>query len=81
LARRNHYVGLSKIREVGNDEQTHIKVYECYPQLTSSQSLIHFKRVNDAFTMYITRMLQGNTALRISTIVMNEIIGYGRWYI
>jgi len=31
--------------------------------------------------MYITRLLQGNTTLRISTEAMNEVTKYGRWYI
>jgi len=80
LARNFAYVGLSKLGEVGNVDGQ-VKVYECYPQLEISQSLVHYKRVNDTFTMHITRIFQGDMSRRISLEVSNVVQTYGRCYI
>lgn len=64
LARNYKYIGLICKDIMGNDENK-FKAYDCYPQLQLYEKS-HFKRVNDAFLMYITRMLQRGTHQRLT---------------
>ncbi|KAH9323691.1 hypothetical protein KI387_018330, partial [Taxus chinensis] len=41
----------------------------------------NFRRVNDAFTMYVVRLLEGDTARRFSDEAMNLISCYGAYFI
>lgn len=55
-------------------------VMNATPQL-SMYKIEDYKRVNDAFTMYITRMLQGGIHRRLSKEAIELIEKYGSWYI
>ncbi|KAH9315863.1 hypothetical protein KI387_024490, partial [Taxus chinensis] len=41
----------------------------------------NFRRVNDAFTMYVVRLLEGDTARRFSDEAMTLISHYGAYFI
>jgi hypothetical protein len=60
LAQSFKYRGLTCKGIVGEN-----KFYECYPQLHLS-STSHYRRANDAFTMYITSTLQEAMYARLS---------------
>lgn len=55
------------------------EVYEVYPQLHLDRS--SYSRVNGAFTMYITRPLQGVEHVRIYDKAKELIKKYGAWFI
>lgn len=79
LARTYRYRGLTCRGEVGNKENQ-FAVYDCYPQL-HLEGTLHFKRVNDAFMMHITRMLQGGLHQRLSQESKYLVSRFGYWYI
>lgn len=65
--------------EVRNGPRQH-KVYECYPQL-NMHKIEHYRRVNDAFTMYIIRLLQGGIHKGLSKEATKLVEKYGSWHI
>lgn len=73
------YKGLICKGIVGNKDDQ-FKAYDCYPQL-HMQEKSHFKRVNDAFLMCITRTLQGGTHQRLTQEAKDLISRFGSWYI
>lgn len=75
LARSYKYFGLIYKGMVGNGEGE-FRSYDCYPQLQLSEKS-HFKRVNDTFLMYITRILQGGTHQRLTREAKSLINKYG----
>ncbi|KAH9292607.1 hypothetical protein KI387_042207, partial [Taxus chinensis] len=56
-------------------------VYAYCPQFTLETSNHNFRRVNDAFTMYVVRLLEGDTARRFLDEAMNLISRYGAYFI
>jgi len=80
LARNFVYPRLTKLEIVGNAARE-LKVYDYYPQMQHVNSLVHYKRVNDAFTMHITKILQGDMSKRISLEATNVVQNYGYSFI
>lgn len=78
LARHIRYKGLICKGEVGI-KKGQLKVYDCYPQLRLHEK--QFRRVNDMFTMYLTRLLQGGLHMRLSKGAMALVEKYGSWFI
>lgn len=74
LAMFHPYKGLSTRGVFGQDV-----IYEVYPKLHLGNS--NYRRVNDAFTMYITRLLHGSEHVRISENAKELIKRYGAWFI
>ncbi|KAH9311973.1 hypothetical protein KI387_027008, partial [Taxus chinensis] len=56
-------------------------IYTYFPLFTLEASNHNFRRVNDAFTMYIVRLLEGNTARIFSDEAMTLIDKYGAFFI
>lgn len=79
LARYGKYKGLNCRAPVGPAEGQML-AYDAYPKLHLSNSVAHYRRVNDAFTMHIVRTLQGSTHIRLSKEAMKLIKKYGFWY-
>lgn len=74
LARFHPYKGLSTRGVFGQDV-----IYEFYPLVHLGNT--SYRRVNDAFTMYITRLLQGVEHVRISDNAKELIKMYGACFI
>ncbi|KAH9313643.1 hypothetical protein KI387_022270, partial [Taxus chinensis] len=51
-------------------------VYAYCPQFTLETNNRNFRRVNDTFTIYVVRLLEGDTARRFSDEAMNLISRY-----
>lgn len=79
LARHIRYKGLICKGEVGI-KKGQLKVYDCHPQLWLHENQ-HFRRVNDVFTMYLTRLLQGGLHIRLSKGAMVLVEKFGWWFI
>ncbi|KAH9316570.1 hypothetical protein KI387_025197, partial [Taxus chinensis] len=56
-------------------------IYAYFPQFTLETSNHNFRRVNDAFTMYIVRLLEGDTVRRFFDEAMDLIAKYGDFFI
>ena len=52
-------------------------IYNHLPQIQYNNTLHHFRRVNDAFTMLTVREIQGNTGLRFSLEAAMKVQKYG----
>ncbi|KAH9306929.1 hypothetical protein KI387_011333, partial [Taxus chinensis] len=76
LAASRQWFGFSYIDAHKDDP-----VYAYCPQFTLETSNRNFRRVNDAFTMYVVRLLEGDTARRFSDEAMNLISQYGAYFI
>lgn len=67
---KNKYKGMSYKGFLSKD-----RIFDVYPQLLFNTS--NYRRVNDAFLMYITRILQDSLHVRISLEAMDLIKMYG----
>lgn len=79
LARMIRYKGLTYQEPIGCGSGQ-FKIHDACRQLHLT-STSHFKRVNDAFTMYITRTLQWRVQKRISKEAQELIEEYGFWFV
>lgn len=79
LSRNIKYKGPIRKGEVGNKQGQH-KVYECYLQLHLHEKA-QYRRVNDIFTMCLTRLLQGGVHKRLSKEAMSLVEKYKSWFI
>lgn len=79
LAKNFKCKGLTCKGVVGN-ELRKLKVYDFYPQLRLSNTS-HYNWVNDAFFMYIVRILQGDLHIRLLLDAMELVKKYDSWFI
>lgn len=79
LARAHEYAGLT-YRGPVSTRAGELRACESYTQLHYPIK-IHYKRVNDAFTMHITRTLQGGIHQRLSPQAKELIEKFGVWFI
>lgn len=79
LARAHEYVGLIYRGPVGT-RAGELRACESYTQL-HYPSKTNYKRVNDAFTMHITRTLQCGIHQRLSPQAKELVEKFGAWFI
>lgn len=80
LASNFRYRDLTYLGLVGTSANQY-KVYDYYPQLQIQNEMNHYKRINDAFIMFIVRALQRDLNIRLSSFVMDMIKRFGYWFI
>lgn len=79
LAKAHEYAG-SIYRGPISTRARELRAYESYTQL-HYPGKIHYRGVNDAFTINITRTLQGNIHQRLSPQAKELVEKFGVWFI
>jgi len=77
---RGTFNGLQTIGKVKSNPGD-VNIWEHYPQLKRRESLQHYRRVNDSFSMHLVRTMEEDRAKRLSVEAQAPIYNDGAWFI